>query len=217
MSEIKVTLTGNACADPEAKIGKSGAQFATLRVAVNEGWMGDSGWVDGETTFMSVSAFGQLARGVLASVHRGDPLIVQGRLRVASWTTNTGETRSKAEVRATSVGHDLTRGCSAFVRAPRESAPTGTASVQTSSYGEMQGPAEGRTSVPPSFGGPAERAGAGTAAETDAWSRELSGPEVSDGTIAGEGELLVDPATGEVLDAPSEDAQERELESADVG
>lgn len=194
MNEIKVTLTGNVCADPEPRFGKNGSQFAIFRVAVNEGWMGDNGWVDGATTYLRVSAFDSLGRGVLASVRKGHPVIVHGRLRVGSWTTNTGETRSAPEVRASAIGHDLTRGTAAFVRLARDGGPAGSTSVQG---GDERG------ELPASSAGPAQRLGSGASSDQDAWST---------GARDGDDEPNVDLTTGEVLDDP----EDRELVDAEA-
>src|SRR4051812_19431546 len=75
-----------------------------------------SEWTDGETTWITVKAFRGLADHVAMSIHRGDPVIVIGRLRTAVWTKE-GVTYERLELDATTVGHDLRRGSSAFRRA----------------------------------------------------------------------------------------------------
>ncbi len=57
---------------------------------------------------------------MLASVGRGDPLLVTGRMRVREWDNGEGKARGyAAEIEATAIGHDLSRGTSAFRRAVR--------------------------------------------------------------------------------------------------
>lgn len=221
MNEIKVTLTGNVVADPETKFGRNGSAFTVFRVAVNEGWMSESGWVDGGTTFMRVSAFGSLGKGVAASLRRGQPVLVHGKLRVDSWTTNTGDTRTTPEVRATVVGHDLGRGTAAFLRFAREDMRSGS--------GPAPGPAEqGGTSAGDEHADGqapthrlADRLGAGASAEPDAWTTE--GPDspfadaqphrTADGLGEGchevdtEDDLIVDRRTGEVLSSDEVDVE----------
>lgn len=216
MSEIKVTLAGNVVADPEKKFGKNGVEFAVFRVAANESWRGESGWVDGPTTFMRVTAFGQLGQGVLASLHKGNPVVLTGRLRIGSWTTNTGEVRSSPEINAITVGHDLSKGTAAFVRfTPRVSfdsgSPGGSAGVagmiggagavggvdagrEAGGYGRSELPASSRSS---------QRFGIGQV-PSDAWGTPTpSTDDLDHPDFAG---LDVDRVTGEVLGPVPDDA-----------
>ena len=60
----------------------------------------------------------QLAVHVRDSIRRGDPVVVVGRLKTEEWTKD--EVRnSRMYLEASAVGHDLTRGTSTFVKAPR--------------------------------------------------------------------------------------------------
>jgi single-strand DNA-binding protein len=53
-------------------------------------------------------------------VGRGDPLLVTGRMRVREWDNGEGKPRGyAAEIEATAMGHDLSRGTSAFRRTVR--------------------------------------------------------------------------------------------------
>lgn len=56
-----------------------------------------------------------LAENVMASVGVGEPLVVQGRLRVRE-EEREGKKWTTAEIDAVAVGHDLSRGTSAFRR-----------------------------------------------------------------------------------------------------
>ncbi|MFD5468477.1 single-stranded DNA-binding protein [Kitasatospora sp. NPDC127059] len=70
-------------------------------------------WVDGETQWLRVTAWRALAVNLIGSLAKGDPVLVTGRLRVREWRDGEAK-RSRAEIDARSVGHDLTRGTSAF-------------------------------------------------------------------------------------------------------
>lgn len=76
-------------------------------------------WVDGATQWYSVNAWRGLADNCARSLHRGDPVVIHGRLTVTSWTNPQGEEISSLEIEATFVGHDLSRGTSVFTRTPR--------------------------------------------------------------------------------------------------
>ncbi|GAA2256829.1 single-stranded DNA-binding protein 1 [Streptomyces ruber] len=79
-----------------------------------------SEWTDGHTNFFTVWSRRTLAANVTSSLSVGDPVVVQGRLRVRTERTEEGESRTWADIDATAVGHDLTRGTSAFRRTTRD-------------------------------------------------------------------------------------------------
>jgi single-strand DNA-binding protein len=76
-------------------------------------------WVDGQTSWFSVSCWRNLADGVRDSVKKGDPVIVHGRLRTDVWEREDGESSTTYVVEAQYVGHDLNRGTAAFLRSQR--------------------------------------------------------------------------------------------------
>lgn len=75
-------------------------------------------WVDGETQWYTVNAWRGLAENVAASVRRGDPVVVHGRMNASTWVSTTGSEVTSFEVEATFIGHDLGRGTSVFTRTP---------------------------------------------------------------------------------------------------
>jgi len=76
-------------------------------------------WVDGPTSWFSVTCWRSLADHVRDSVRKGDPVVVQGRLRADVWEREDGQTSTTYVVEAGTVGHDLSRGTAVFVRAAR--------------------------------------------------------------------------------------------------
>ena len=75
-----------------------------------------SAWTDGHTNFFTVWANRALATNVGASLSVGDPVIVQGRLKVRTEQRD-GQSWTSADIDAVAIGHDLSRGTSAFRRA----------------------------------------------------------------------------------------------------
>ncbi len=57
----------------------------------------------------------RLARHVAASLQSGDPVVVHGRLVADVWERD-GKPQTSWEVVATSVGHDLAHGTTAFTK-----------------------------------------------------------------------------------------------------
>lgn len=121
MNEIYVTVSGRLVADPEARNTKNGVPFAAFRVAstarrVNRttGEFEDAG-----TSFVSVTAFRSLGANVAHSLHKGDPVVVHGRMRVNQWMRQDDTLATSVEIDAYSVGHDLTWGTTSLVKVSR--------------------------------------------------------------------------------------------------
>ena len=121
MNESYVTVIGNLTADPVLRTTKHGKPFATFRMASTpRRWDGrEQAYVDGGTNFVSVVTFNALAANVVASLAKGQPAIVYGRLRVNTWSTAEGKSTTTVEIDAYHVGHDLTRGQSHFTKTAR--------------------------------------------------------------------------------------------------
>lgn len=155
MNENWVTLTGNVAQDVRHKVTDTGVHMASFRMASTPRFYDRTKrcWVDGETSWVTVHCWRGLAENVASSVSRGDPVVAFGRLRVRDWERD-GRSGTSAEVEAQVVGHDLTRGTSAFKRVIR-AAPVPT---EPGADGER---AVLLSSVPPVPGdpGPAEHAG----------------------------------------------------------
>ena len=76
-------------------------------------------WVDGSTSWFSVTCWRSLADHVRDSVRKGEPVLVHGRLRTDVWQREDGQSSVTYVVEATYLGHDLTRGTAVFVKAAR--------------------------------------------------------------------------------------------------
>lgn len=112
-----ITIVGNIAGDPRHTHTPSGIPITTFRVASAPRRFDRTTekWVDGETSWFSVSTFRALALNAAASLHRGERVIVSGRLRIRNW--DTGErSGTTAEIDAEAIGHDLLWGTSRFER-----------------------------------------------------------------------------------------------------
>lgn len=149
MNEVELTLTGNVSLDRQLHQTKSGENFLSFRVAVNERrWdRAHAGYVDGAASFYRVVAWKQLGKHLHACLRKGDPVIVRGVLRINEWTGSNGQARSSPEVTAYHVGHDLAFGEGTFQRAVR-SAPIAD-DAQASAAGPTTGgdPPEARSAA----------------------------------------------------------------------
>ena len=72
-------------------------------------------WHDVSSSFFTVNCWNRLAYNVAASLRKGDPIIVRGRLKSRAWNDN-GATRTVHEIEAEAIGHDIAYGWSHFMR-----------------------------------------------------------------------------------------------------
>ncbi|MFG2225233.1 single-stranded DNA-binding protein [Streptomyces sp. NPDC048644] len=124
MNDTLVTLVGNAATAVEHRQTAAGMAVARFRLAAtSRRWdKARERWTDGETSFYTVRAWRALADNVAASVAVGEPLLVQGRLRLREGEQppeRGGARWFAAEVDALAIGHDLSRGTAAFRRSSR--------------------------------------------------------------------------------------------------
>lgn len=72
-------------------------------------------WIDGSTNWYTVNSFNTLAGNVLASLARGDRVIVTGRLAVRTWEAG-GKSGTDVSLNADGIGHDLAWGTTSYSR-----------------------------------------------------------------------------------------------------
>ena len=128
-----ITVTGNIATPPEHKRTSGGVAITTFRVASGQRRYDSatSSWTDSGTNWYSVSTYRRLAEHAMASLHKGDRVILTGRLRLREW--DTGAKKGIAvEIDADSIGHDLLFGTSTFEK-DAASAPAAGASPDADS------------------------------------------------------------------------------------
>ena len=115
MNETLVTFqgwVGNEVVHRETPQGN----VANLRVGSTPRIRKRSGeWVDGQTSWFSVTCWRGLADNVRDSIRKGDPVIVHGALTTHSWESENGS-RSKPRIKAFAVGPNLNKGRALFTR-----------------------------------------------------------------------------------------------------
>ena len=94
----KILLIGNLTRDPELKYTPSNTAVVTFGLAVNRKWKDQDGTERQETCFVDCVAFANMANTINKYVHKGDPIFVEGRLHLDSWTAEDGTKRSKHKV-----------------------------------------------------------------------------------------------------------------------
>jgi single-strand DNA-binding protein len=120
MNESLVTLQGWLGSDVTLRqAGESAVASFRLGCTPRRYSKKTGSWGDGETQWYSVNVWRHLADHCAASLRRGDPVVVFGKLNAEVWTNKAGIEVSSLTVDATFVGHDLNRGTSQFTKSPR--------------------------------------------------------------------------------------------------
>ena len=109
MSETeRVTLVGNLTADPELRYTPSGLQVTSLRLAVTPRTRQDDGsWTDGATSFHTINVWRDQASNAVDSLTKGARVLVVGRPKERTWTSEDGTEHQVTEVDAEEVGPSL--------------------------------------------------------------------------------------------------------------
>lgn len=113
-----VVIEGNLGADPEMRFTPSGAAVANFRVGTSERRKNQQTqeWEDGDTCWLSVVCWRDLAENVADTLHKGDKVIVTGRLYEETYTPQgTDQPRTVMKVKADTVAPSL-RSATAQVR-----------------------------------------------------------------------------------------------------
>lgn len=121
MNETVTTIVGNVITDVKQRCTTDGTRVTNFRVASNSRRYDKDAdkWVDGDRLFVSVTCWRKLARGVGASLVKGDPVVVTGRLYTRGYEIE-GQKRSVTELEAVAVGPDLSRCFAELDRTRRE-------------------------------------------------------------------------------------------------
>ncbi|SMO61141.1 single-strand binding protein [Balnearium lithotrophicum] len=100
MNLNKVFLIGRLVADPELQHTSNGTPFSRIRVAVNNPYKDKNREWKEDPVFIDVVLWGNLADWTVSRFNKGDRVLVEGSLRQSTWKTESGENRSKIEIRA---------------------------------------------------------------------------------------------------------------------
>ncbi|MCE7884017.1 MAG: single-stranded DNA-binding protein [Actinobacteria bacterium ATB1] len=107
-SDNQVTVVGNLTDEPELRFTPSGQALCRFSIANNRRWQDRSTgeWKE-EASFFNVVTWRDLAENVSASLHKGDRVVISGRLQQRSWENQQGERRSTVEITADEIGPSL--------------------------------------------------------------------------------------------------------------
>ncbi len=117
-NEAHVTLAGNVASDPYFQTVGQGIPKLSMRVVwtTRRRDSATGEWVDGNTSGVNVTCWRKLAENLSMCLHKGDPVLLTGRLEVRSFEGKDGQRKTAVDVDASTLGYDLTRGVAHFLR-----------------------------------------------------------------------------------------------------
>ena len=104
-AENQITVVGNLVDDPDLRYTPNGVAVANCKVAVNRRILNKSTneWEDRTDGFFRVNIWREHAENVAESLHKGDRVLVQGRLTERSYDDKDGNTRYVTEIEADEI------------------------------------------------------------------------------------------------------------------
>ena len=127
MRETYMHVAGVVATNPTIRKFDDGRQVMSFRVASTSRRYDSAAknWVDGQTLWVKVSCWRELAANAAECVRTSDRVVVWGRGRTEQWKGEDGGHRSDLAIEAEALGPDLAFGVAKFVRRRR------TVSTQT--------------------------------------------------------------------------------------
>jgi len=103
-----LTVTGLIATTPRHVVTAEGLPITSFRLASSQRRYDKTAgkWIDASTNWYTVTAFRHLALNALASLDKGDRIIVSGRVCVRDWQSD-DRTGTTVEIEAETLGHDL--------------------------------------------------------------------------------------------------------------
>ena len=99
---MSTTIIGRLTADPEISFSNSGNAITRFTVAISLTKGGRE-----QVSYFDCSSWGTLAKGIADSLHKGDRIIMEGRLVQEPYETADGKSVTRTVILADAVGPDL--------------------------------------------------------------------------------------------------------------
>jgi single-strand DNA-binding protein len=141
-----VTISGNLTRDPELRSTSGGTSVCKLRIASNERYKDSTGeWAD-RPNYFDVTIWKGMGEWVGNNLHKGDQVVVEGRLRWHEWEAEGGK-RQAVDITANSV-----------VPVTRDGSGSGSGTSSRASYQDQDSDIPADTSDLPPVGAAASSA-----------------------------------------------------------
>ena len=103
MSFNKIIVVGNLGRDPELRYTPQGTAVCNFSVATSEKKRDKAGELQEITTWFRVTTWNKQAENASKYLTKGNPIYIEGRLRIEEWTDRDGNNRYTLEVNATDM------------------------------------------------------------------------------------------------------------------
>jgi single-strand DNA-binding protein len=97
-----ITFKGRLGAEPEITFASNGTAIGKMRVVTNGRRLVDGTWEDTDTSWWNVTAFGRTAEAIADNLHKGDLIMVTGKIKQRDWEKD-GIKRTTADIVADEV------------------------------------------------------------------------------------------------------------------
>jgi len=94
----KVFILGNLTQDPELRLTGTGKSVGNMNVAMNTSYKSGTGETKTTTCFVNVIVWGKQAESCEQYLHKGSPILIEGRLQLDQWKDKDGGKRSMLKV-----------------------------------------------------------------------------------------------------------------------
>lgn len=94
----KVIIVGNLTRDLELRYAPSGTAIGNTGIASTRKFKGGDGQMKEEVLFVDITFFGRTAEVANQYLRKGSKVLVEGRLKLDSWTDQNGGKRSKHSI-----------------------------------------------------------------------------------------------------------------------
>lgn len=129
-------IAGRLTRDPELRFTQKQQGVVSLSVAVNRRYQDPASgeWKD-DTTFVPVTVWGPAAERCKEKMHKGNPVLVEGRLTASEYTDKAGQKRKEMKITARRVQLMVYGAQEGGAQALPEEAPAETAEPKTDASG----------------------------------------------------------------------------------
>jgi len=94
----RIILVGNLTRDPQLSYTPANTAVCKFGLATNHKWKDREGNPREEVCFVDCTAFGKAGETFNQYMSKGQPVLVEGRLKLDQWTSPEGDKKSKHEV-----------------------------------------------------------------------------------------------------------------------
>ena len=113
-----ITIRGFATTGIELRTTANGLVVGDFRMGSNERRPDPvtNVWAEGPTNWFRVNVFRALAQNAASSIHKGDRIIVVGKLKISTYLRKDGTTGTNVDIEAETIGPDLQFGTAHYTR-----------------------------------------------------------------------------------------------------